>query len=154
MAWRAGLVASASLVLAACVATGPAAGPGDASDEAEIKALLAEQAEAWNRGDIDSFMDGYARSDALRFASGGAVTRGWSATLARYKARYRDRAAMGTLTFSDLEIVALSDDAAVAHGAWQLARETDRPSGLFTLVLRQSPAGEWQIVSDTTTSAD
>ena len=49
-------------------------------------------------------------------------------------------------------IVLLSPDAAIAHGAWLLERVSDRPSGLYTLVLRKID-GEWLIVSDTTTSA-
>ena len=33
-------------------------------DDAEIRAVMSAQAAAWNRGDIDGFMNGYARSDA------------------------------------------------------------------------------------------
>ena len=60
---------------------------------------------------------------------------------------------MGDLSFSELEVKMLSDDAAVVHGAWALARAEDNPSGLFTLVFREMDGG-WKIVSDTTTSAD
>ena len=115
--------------------------------------MIQKQAAAWNSGDIDAFMDGYLRSSELRFASGGTVTRGFEPTLARYKARYNTPEAMGTLSFTELETVLLSEDAAVLHGRWQLTRENDSPSGLFTLVLRKI-GGDWQIISDTTTSAD
>ena len=60
---------------------------------------------------------------------------------------------MGQLSTSDYEIVILSPDAAIAHGAWRLDRAGDRPSGLYTLVMRKID-GAWLIVSDTTTSAD
>ncbi len=36
-------------------------------DEAEIRAVLSAQVAAWNRGDIDGFMNGYARSPATEF---------------------------------------------------------------------------------------
>ena len=114
--------------------------------------LMAQQA-AWNAGDIDAFMAGYWQSPDLRFASGGSVTRGWQATRDRYHARYSDRSIMGMLSFDQLEVVELSDDAAIVHGAWLLTRENDAPSGLFTLVFRKID-GAWLIVSDTTTSAD
>ena len=45
----------------------PAAQSTEAGAEqptAEIRAVLQAQLEAWNRGDIDGFMKGYARSDS------------------------------------------------------------------------------------------
>jgi ketosteroid isomerase-like protein len=123
------------------------------TEAAEITTLLEAQDAAWNRGDIDGFMDGYWRSPDLRFASGGDVTRGWDQTNARYKRVYPTPDLMGRLSTSDYEIVVLSPDAAIAHGAWRLDRAGDRPSGLYTLVMRKID-GEWLIVSDTTTSAD
>jgi len=124
----------------------------DAATIDGVRAVLTAQQEAWNRGDIDAFMEGYWKSEQLRFASGGDVTLGWQATIDRYKARYTDRTAMGDLLFSDLEVQALSKTAAIVHGRWALQRASDRPSGLFTLVLRDIGGG-WVIVSDTTTSA-
>ena len=118
-----------------------------------ITDVLMAQQDAWNAGDIDAFMAGYWQSPDLRFASGGSVTRGWQATRDRYHARYSDRSIMGMLSFDQLEVVELSDDAAIVHGAWLLTRENDAPSGLFTLVFRKID-GAWLIVSDTTTSAD
>ena len=117
-----------------------------------IHSLLTEQSAAWNRGDIDGFMRAYAQTDALRFASGGNVTLGWKPTLERYKKSYPDKATMGTLTFSDLEITELAPDAALAFGRWKLTREKDAPHGLFTLTLRKTSAG-WRIVQDHTSSA-
>tara|TARA_R110000803_G_scaffold110066_2_gene178454 strand:+ start:276 stop:752 length:477 start_codon:yes stop_codon:yes gene_type:complete len=148
-----------SLPMAACATSGTVQAPPTAavpSDDAEvvaITALLERQDEAWNRGDIDAFMNGYWRSPELRFASGGDVTRGWDETNARYHRVYATPDLMGRLVTSDYEIVLLSPDAAIAHGAWLLERVSDRPSGLYTLVLRKID-GEWLIVSDTTTSAD
>ena len=121
-------------------------------DEITIRAVLVAQEGAWNRGEIDGFMQGYWHDETLRFASGGTVTRGWQATLDRYHAGYNDRDAMGVLTMSELEISVLSRDAAIVHGAWALARKSDDLSGLFTLIFRKID-GEWMIVSDTTTSA-
>lgn len=125
----------------------------DLSEEDRILSVLTSQQAAWNAGDIDGFMEGYWVSPDLRFASGGTVTYGWQATRDRYHANYADRSIMGTLEFSNLEVVLIDDDAAIVHGAWALARADDRPAGLFTLVLKDLD-GDWKIVSDTTTSAD
>ena len=125
-----------------------------AADYDGVTAVLMAQQEAWNRGDIDAFMEGYWKSDALRFASGGDVTLGWQATIDRYKTRYTDKAAMGTLSFAELDVQVVSEDAAIVHGRWALERAADRPSGLYTLVFRNFGDDGWLIVSDTTTSAD
>ena len=97
-------------------------------------------------------MQGYWQSDELRFASGGNVTYGWAATLARYKKGYPDKSAMGTLAFTELVVTPLAPDAAIAFGRWQLTREKDAPGGLFTLTLRKMSAG-WRIIQDHTSSA-
>ena len=118
----------------------------------EISAVLKMQQDAWNRGDIDAFMDGYSRSDETLFVSGDDVTRGWQKVLDRYKKKYSDRAEMGTLTFSSLEITPLSNDSAVALGSWKLNRANDQPHGRFTLIFRRLPEG-WRIVHDHTSAA-
>lgn len=127
-------------------------GVHDTKIVAAIRSVLSAQVEAWNRGDIDGYMDGYARSDETVFVSGDTVTRGWQTVLDRYKKRYDTREKMGSLAFTELEIKPLSDDAAVALGRWQLTRADDAPHGRFTLILRRTPHG-WRIVHDHTSSA-
>ncbi len=117
--------------------------------ESDIRAVMTEQAAAWNRGDIEGFMRGYWNSEKLAFISGNTVSRGWQATLDRYKKSYDSREKMGVLTFSDLEITVLSKDAAVVLGSWSLARAKDEPHGKFTLNFRKFKEG-WRIVMDHT----
>ena len=71
----------------------------------------------------------------------------------RYLKKYGDRAEMGTLTFSDLEIEQLGPDSAVALGRWELKRTNDNPHGRFTLIFRHTPDG-WRIVHDHTSAAN
>lgn len=119
----------------------------------DIKALMKAQSEAWNAGDITAFMEGYWKSDQLRFASGGTVTYGWTGTLENYQKTYPTSEAMGKLTFSALEIRVLSDTFALAFGRWDLGREGLDIGGLFTLLLEKRPEG-WRIVADHTSSDD
>jgi uncharacterized protein (TIGR02246 family) len=132
--------------------TAPAFRKDDAKTIAAVRAVLDAQVAAWNRGDIEGFMDGYARSAETVFVSGDSVTRGWQTVLDRYKKGYSTREKMGTLAFSDLEIKVISKDAAVAHGRWQLTRAGDTPKGRFTLIFRRGQQG-WRIVHDHTSSA-
>jgi ketosteroid isomerase-like protein len=118
----------------------------------QIRSVLQAQQDAWNRGDIDGFMNGYARSASTVFISEDTLTRGWQTVRDRYRKKYSSRAKMGTLTFSDLEITLLSSDSAVASGRWKLNRANDQPHGRFTLILKRLPEG-WRIVHDHTSAA-
>ena len=123
--------------------------PGRAAAVAEIRAVLDAQAEAWNRGDVDGYMAGYARGDATVFVSGDTATRGWQTVRDKYAAKYDTREKMGTLTFSEVAVEVLAPDAAFVTGRWQLARKDDNPGGRFTLLLRRMPEG-WRVVYDHT----
>jgi ketosteroid isomerase-like protein len=143
------LLVPVAFSLAGCQTTGS----GTTNSETEIRAVIDQQARDWNDGSIERFMRGYAKRDDIRFASGGDLNRGWQPVFDRYMKKYGDRAAMGKLTFSGLEVTVLSADAAVVLGRWHLQREKDEPSGLFTLVFRKFPEG-WRIVHDHTSAAE
>ena len=124
----------------------------DVKSIAAIRAVLDAQTAAWNRADIEGYMDGYERSPHIVFISGDRLTRGWQTVLERYKRTYNTREKMGVLTFSDVEIEILSKDAALVFGRWHLRRAKDEPHGRFTLLFRKTKAG-WKIVHDHTSSA-
>ncbi len=120
--------------------------------QSDVRRVLENQVAAWNRGDIEGFMDGYARGEETTFVSGDTVTRGWQTVLDRYRRGYTSRERMGSLTFSELTINVINRDTAVALGRWQLARTGDEPRGRFTLIFRRR-GGLWRIVHDHTSSA-
>jgi len=120
-----------------------------ADESAAIRAVTEAQVAAWNRGDINGFMAGYARSPETTFVSGDEVTRGWRTVRDRYAKKYDSREKMGLLTFSGLTIAPLCDDAAIVLGSWRLERKADLPHGKFTLLFRKLPEG-WRIVLDHT----
>ena len=137
-------------LLFAIIGFGTANAPAAANNAAaEIRAVMAAQVAAWNRGDIDGFMDGYVRSDKLEFVSGTKITRGWQTVRDRYHKKYSTRDAMGTLRFSDIEIRFLTSKIAIVLGRWQLTRKKDRPRGSFVLTFRRQSEG-WRIVHDNT----
>jgi ketosteroid isomerase-like protein len=139
-----------SLVLFLAAGFNSAAAQSEPSGaETAIRKVLGDQVAAWNGGDVVAFMEGYWKSPQTTFSGASGVLRGWQAVLERYHRQYPDRAAMGRLSFSDLEISLLAPDAALVLGHWQLERAQDHPSGVFTLVLRKLPEG-WRIVHDHT----
>lgn len=124
-----------------------------AGAERDVRAVLQEQVNAWNQGSIPRFMEGYARTDSLRFASGGDVWYGWEETLARYEKSFADEASMGTLSFDGLKVDVLSPERALVFGRWRLNRTGDLPDagGLFTLLFEKR-SGNWRIVYDHTSA--
>jgi ketosteroid isomerase-like protein len=128
--------------------------------EAAVQALLRKQADAWNQGDLDAFCAVYAEDAA--FASPTGLTRGRTQVLTRYRQRYPDRKAMGTLSFEFLETrlakgfeySAFGDAlSSRVHGVSVVARWTlaypDKAAatGLTLLVLHRRGDG-WEIVED------
>ena len=118
-----------------------------------VRVVLDAQREAWNRGDITGYMDGYERSPDIIFISGDSISRGWQTVHDRYQKNYDSREKMGTLTFSDLETTVHSNSLAVVIGRWHLQRVNDAPHGRFTVIFRRTKQG-WRIVHDHTSSAN
>jgi len=119
-----------------------------AQSKRDIINVMNKQLTAWNRGDLEGFMQGYWRSDSLLFVS-TKPTFGWQATLDNYKRGYPDKAAMGILSFNIIKVDVLDDKNAFVYGAWHLKREKDNPGGYFTLLFKKIK-GEWKVVVDHT----
>ncbi len=130
-------------IAAACSALAAAPPVTHAS---EIRKLLADQADAWTRGDIEAFCAAYA--DDATFLSPSGLTRGRDAVLARYRKKYVDKAGMGALTLSIDEIRSASKSSASVVARWTL-KWPDKPeaSGWSLIVLEKKDAG-WRIVQD------
>ena len=119
----------------------------DKNDKIAILKVLEDQRQAWNKGNLESFMNGYIKSDSLLFVGRDGPKYGWETTLDNYKRGYPDKAAMGFLTFNIKEVRLISSDHAFVLGGWHLKREKDEPQGAFTLLLKKVN-GEWKIVVD------
>ena len=130
----------------------PAQAPAGGPDTA-IPSLLNRQAADWNRGDLDAFATGYKNSPDILFI-GRTVEHGYAGMLAGYRAHYGTRAAMGTLSFTQLAVQPLDARFATATGHFHLARTAaggGDADGYFLLVLEKTPDG-WKIVRDDTTA--
>ncbi len=122
---------------------------GAATVEEQVKAVLDKQVAAWNRGDTDGFLEGYA-SDTVFV--GEKMTRGVEELKKRYQEHYPTRESMGKLSFYDLEIHAMGKDYAYVIGRWQLDRDKEgggNVSGVYSLIFRRTAIG-WRIVLDHT----
>ena len=102
---------------------------------------------AWNNGQIETFMDGYIRSDSLMFIGKSGITYGWKKTLNNYQMHYPDTTAMGKLDFSILEVKRLSDLYYFVIGNWHLKRTIGDLNGTFTLLFKKVK-NRWLIIAD------
>src|ERR1700739_2062664 len=102
------------LIPPALLALAAAAAPPTA--ENEVKAVLYRQQAAWNKGDTETFLQGYATNTIF---VGDKITRGLEEVRVRYQTRYPTIGSMGRLTFSDLEVHMLGADNAFVIGRWR-----------------------------------
>lgn len=145
-----------AILLCAAWLSGSVAFADTAAPAAAATDALTSQTDAWNRGDLEAFTAMYAAD--CTFVTPNGITRGRDAVLQRYRARYPDRAAMGTLTLDVEEARTLRSaaDGAVAAVAvvarWTLAYPAaagrEQATGWTLVVLERSPAGGWAIVQD------
>lgn len=122
---------------------------GFAQQRQAIVEVMNKQLAAWNRGDLEGFMQGYWKSDSLMFVGASKPIYGWQATLDNYKRSYPNKAAMGILSFEIIKVDILDATNAFVFGAWHLKREKDNPGGYYTLWFKKIN-GEWKIVVDHT----
>jgi len=116
-------------------------------DRIAILDVLENQRLNWNKGDLETFMQGYLKSDSLLFVGSSGPTYGWQKTLNNYKKSYPGKAGMGQLTFGIKKVDFLNKDVAFVLGSWHLKRDQDEPKGYFTLIFKKLN-GLWKIVVD------
>jgi ketosteroid isomerase-like protein len=128
----------------------------------EVRAIITvlnKSADDWNRGDIDAFATSYKNSPDILFM-GRTIQHGYAQMLAHYKAAYATRAAMGTLTFTELAVQPLDAHIATVTGNFHLERTQaggGNADGYFLLVMELTKPAEhtptgWKIVRDDTTA--
>ncbi len=114
---------------------------------AKIESLMHEQQVSWNQNDFPGFMRYYWNDDSLKFVGSRGLTYGWQTTLDNYKKSYPDKAAMGTLKFTNLMIDVMDSTNAFVIGKFELFRTADTLSGHYTLLWKKIN-GQWLIVAD------
>jgi uncharacterized protein (TIGR02246 family) len=128
------------------------------ANETAIRAVIAGQSMAWNHGDVTTFMQGYEDSPDTTFVGAGTAQKGYQIILNRYLKAYANKAQMGTLAFTNIEVHLLpascgATDYAIVTGNFHLARTqhgtAKKDSGIFSLIWHKTPQG-WKIILDHT----
>jgi len=138
-----------AVVLTAVSCSPPATAP---DPTAEITAMLARSAVAWNAGDLDGFVSDYANDSTTSFVAGGRPRYGYDWIRSNYAPLFEPGAERDSLHFENVAARALGPAYAMATARFVLARgDSITSSGPFTLVL-QRIEGRWKILHDHTSS--
>lgn len=119
----------------------------EAADREAILSVLKTQENAWNQNDLDGFMQGYWKSDSLKFYGSKGVTKGWQKTLDNYKTRYPSKEYTGTLNFTIDAITKIEENSYYVMGQFHLVRDVGNANGVFLIIFRKIE-GEWKIIAD------
>jgi hypothetical protein len=137
-----------SIVCFGLVACRQTASTTQSTIDPEIYKVLTAQVEAWNKGDIKGFMEGYEKSDSLQFITRKGRTMGWQRVSDNYTKHYPTTKEMGHLNFKNLIVKNLSHSLAQVYGNWELLKDST-VGGNFSLMLKHKPEG-WKIIIDHT----
>ena len=112
-----------------------------------ILKVMKDQETAWNNGNLEGFMQGYWKSDSLKFYGRNGLTKGWQNTLDNYKRGYPTKAETGTLNFVINDISKIEGNNYWVMGEYHLKREAGDADGVFIIIFKKMTDG-WQIVAD------
>lgn len=122
--------------------------PKPSDDEVAIRKVLEDQNIAWNNYDLEAFMQGYWKSESLKFYGSNGVTYGWENTLARYHKAYPSKDHTGTLKFVINDISPIEKGSYYVMGEYHLERKVGNADGIFMIIFKKIK-GEWKIIADT-----
>ena len=117
------------------------------SAKTEIQKVMQNQEMAWNTHNLEGFMQGYWKSDSLKFYGSNGLTLGWKNTLANYKKGYPTKAESGTLKFVINDISKIEGNNYWVMGEYHLKRAIGNANGVFIIIFKKIN-GEWKIVAD------
>ena len=112
-----------------------------------IEKVMDDQIIAWNKHDMEGYMQGYWKSDSLKFYGSRGVTYGWNQTLANYKKSYPSPNESGTLKFVINDISKIENNSYWVMGEYHLERPVGNAKGVFTIIFKWI-GGTWKIVAD------
>ncbi|HEU4641088.1 MAG TPA: SgcJ/EcaC family oxidoreductase [Gemmatimonadaceae bacterium] len=133
---------------AACTVARGAPPPAGGAPRAEIAAMLDRSARAWNRGDLDAFVDDYLDSDRTTFIGRRGVLHGRAAIRAVYAPRFAPGGVRDSLSFEQLEVDSLAPGVAHVLAYYVLSRGDSTVARGPTSLVMLRVDGRWRIVHD------
>ncbi|MCW5514870.1 YybH family protein [Muriicola sp. Z0-33] len=112
-----------------------------------IISIMMQQQKDWSNGDLEGFMEGYWKSDSLKYFGSKGISLGWQNTLDNYKKGYPTKADTGTLKFKIEDISKIGEGSYFVMGRYHLSREIGDANGVFMIIFKKIN-GLWKIIAD------
>jgi hypothetical protein len=122
---------------------------GASDPEKEIYDQLMRNADAWNRHNLDEFLDGFLHSDDLVVVVEGETIRGWDLLSKAYRGGYPNPQEMGILTIDRVQVQMLAPDLGFALGSFTLTFPKKKEFGTDTIIMKKVPEGWREMISHT-----
>ena len=116
-------------------------------DREAIQSIMELQEKAWSNNNLEAFMQGYWKSDSLKFFGSSGLTKGWQQTLDNYKKGYPTKEYSGTLNFTIKDISKIDEGSYWVMGKYYLKRSVGDANGVFLIIFKKID-GVWKIVAD------
>lgn len=116
-------------------------------EQLDVTKIVIAQQKAWNDGNMDEYLK-YYKDAPDTTAMLASPVRGLEAIHNAYHTNFPNKAAMGSLEQTDVEVRELGDNFALAIGKYHLVRgkkEGGTLDGTFSEIMEKTPAG-WRII--------
>jgi uncharacterized protein (TIGR02246 family) len=118
---------------------------GAEDPEKEVYDEVVKASDAWNRHDLDGYLDAFWRSDALVVVVEGEAVHGWNLLSKALHGGYPNPSEMGSLTLDRVQVQMLAPDFAEVLDWDTITFPKKKEFGTATILMKKLPEG-WRVV--------
>jgi uncharacterized protein (TIGR02246 family) len=122
---------------------------GAPDPEKEIYDQMMKMVDAWNRHDLDAYLDGFLHSDDILMVVDGETIRGWDLLSKAFHSGYPNRDEMGTVIFDRVQVQMLSPDLGFVLIWYSIAFPKKKQFGTDTVIVKKVAEGWREMISHT-----
>jgi uncharacterized protein (TIGR02246 family) len=117
--------------------------------EKEVYDQIVKMVDAWNRHDLDAYLDGFVHSDDVVVVVEGETVRGWDLLSRAYHGGYPDPKEMGAVTLDRVQVQMLAPDLGFVLASYTITFPKKKQFGTDTVIMKKVPEGWRELVSNT-----
>jgi uncharacterized protein (TIGR02246 family) len=122
---------------------------GAPDSEKEIYDQMMKMVDAWNRHDLDAYLDGFLRSDDILLVVEGETIRGWDLLSKAFHSGYPNPREMGTVTVDRMQVQMLAPDLGSVLVWYSVVFPKKKQFGTDTIIVKKVPEGWREMISHT-----
>jgi uncharacterized protein (TIGR02246 family) len=122
---------------------------GAADPEKEIYDQMLKMLDAWNRHDLDAYLDGFLHSDDIVLVVDGETIRGWDLLSKAFHSGYPNKDEMGTVFFDRVQVQMLAPDLGFVLVWYSIAFPKKKQFGTDTIIVKKVAEGWREMISHT-----